>query len=75
MAAPGLADPQKAPSKTKIRLGIVQILEMGTDVALVGFFHVFRDPSAGGRRGFSNMEGVAESMPGEIPDKVKTKFG
>lgn len=75
MAALGLADPHEAPSKTKIRLGIVQILEMGAYKALVGLNHVFWDPLAGGRRGCSNMEGLTESMPGEIPDKVKTEFG
>ena len=57
---------KKTPSKTEIRPDFVPILDIGADVALVGF-NVFWDHSAGGSRGCFNT-GVAE----KIPEKVRT---
>ena len=69
MAAPKLADPEKAPSKTEIRLGLVQILETEGGVVFEGFNHVFWDTLAGACGGCFNTEGVAENKLGEIPVK------
>ena len=55
-ATPRLVDLPKASSKAEISLGIVYILEIGADVELVSFHHIFWDPLAGYSQGCSNKE-------------------